>query len=312
MSWLLIDGNNIAYRSDAVLNLSVGTTRVSAIYGMLTTLRHLLLRFEPAKIVVAWDHGKSKFRCKLYPEYKSHRDLDDEVRKEQKRVLFEQIERIKAILTLLGIPQAEIPGVEADDIIAVLSRELQGQKVIVSNDRDFLQLVREDVAVYFPTDRVYLDAAAMTDEKEVAKVKREYAGLTPRQVLMFRMLTGDKSDNISGVGGVGDRTARRLVELAGNCNPAELFDKLTAHKGRLNYREVLATLPESEAILHRNRVLMDLTYALHKKTQQILPRLNLQRMPCDEDLLRKYFFKLKFASFLKEFDTWFDPFRRQE
>ena len=305
---LIVDGNNVAYRSDAVLNLSIDTMRVSAIYGTLTTLRHLLNRFEPDELLVAWDGGRSPFRTTAYPEYKAHRDVDDELVVAQKKMLFEQIVCTKEILSLLPVSQVEIPETEADDVIAALSLLSGEDVIIVSNDRDFIQLVSDTVSLYFPTEKVLLTADALKNDPElVSRIKKDYSGLTPRQVLQVKMMVGDKSDNITGIPGVGIKTALEWMGVLGTVKTKELYQKMCAvPPSKVNNRMKKALTVQAERIIELNRLLMDLRFRLPEKVPD--PRFHMERGTFKKDKLFKYFVKMKFASMIHTFDDWVVPF----
>ena len=307
MVTLVVDGNNIAYRSDAVLNLSVGTRRVSAIYGMLQTLRHLILKFSPCKIIVAWD-SHCEFRRRIYPEYKKHRSVDDDpIKKDIKEQLFEQIDAIRVLLNWINVEQMHLYGYEADDIISYLCSSVDsGKVVIVSNDRDFLQLINDDVALYLPTDKKYIDLQTLSD----TSVKVQYAGLTPRQILLKKMLCGDKSDNIPGIPGIGDRTAHKLVEIVGNPRPLDLYMAIRKAERKLTDSRMRRALePSAEDILARNRRLMDLRYNYDTRSARISAYAHRSRPTIDQEQFRKFLIKNKFASLLKNLELWLDPFR---
>ena len=302
---LLIDGNNIAYRSDAVLNLSIDTTRVSAIYGMLTTLRHLLNTFTPSELIVVWDGGRSPFRTTVFPEYKAHRDVDDPVIVEQKKVLFQQIVCIKEILDLLPVTQIEIPETEADDVIANMALAEQEDVTIVSNDRDFIQLVGGNVSIYFPTDKIHLTPDNYFDALE--HLKKDYIGLSPRQVLQVKMLVGDKSDNIPGIPGIGIKTARDIMSAVGHVQTKTLYQKICdIPTGKMTNRIRKATSYQAENIIHLNRKLMDLRYRMNEKVPD--PRFHMKKGTLKKEKLHKYFMKMKFASMIHTFENWIDPF----
>lgn len=306
---LIIDGNNIAYRSDAVLNLSIDTFRVSAIYGMLMTLRHLLQKFQPEDIVVVWDNGRSSFRTSVYPEYKAHRDVDDAVIVEQKKMLFAQIKHLQGILKLLPVTQIEIPCTEADDIIAkmCISSATDKMSIIVSNDRDFIQLISNTTGIYFPTDRVLVEMRNIAD---IAKVKKDFAGLNARQMLHVKLMVGDSSDNITGIPGVGIKTALALVKAIPAATPTgKLISALQGiGEGNLNNRMRKILTEDSFLLLKRNRYLMDLVYRLVEKVPDVWKPDYTKTGAMSKDLLFKYFIKMKFASMVHTFDSWLEPF----
>jgi DNA polymerase-1 len=175
-------------------------------------LLSVLEKLSPTHVAVAWDVKGPTFRKIEYAEYKANRGPMDEE-------LASQIERTKEIVTVLNIPQFGIQGFEGDDIIGTLSRtasdetsEEDVQVVIVTGDRDSLQLIKDKrVVVYLPIQNH--NAQSMVFDE--AKVVETY-GMTPNQLIDLKSLMGDASDNIPGVKGVGKVTATKLVKEFGS------------------------------------------------------------------------------------------------
>jgi len=207
---VLIDGHALAYRAFHALPLEGFATRdgepTNATYGFTSTLLHILQEHQPDYIAVCFDAGRSG-RDVLYPKYKSQRDrMPDEMRM--------QMERIRQIVEALGIPIFEVEGVEADDLLGSLARQAAEREVetlIVTGDRDLLQLVGPHVRVFLSGRR--LSEGKIYDEEAV---RTRYGGLSPAQIRDYKALVGDKSDNIPGVEGVGEKTATRLLRQYGS------------------------------------------------------------------------------------------------
>jgi DNA polymerase-1 len=208
----LIDGHALAYRMYFAL-MGVGgdafTTRsgepTAGTYGFVSALFRLLENDRPQYLAVAFDVGKT-FRDDIFPDYKATREkMPDDLR--------EQIERIREIIDAMNIPRLEVEGFEADDVLGSAARyavkEGLGVKII-TGDRDLLQLVDDRVWVNLPGKRsgetIDYDAAGVFD----------YWGIRPDQVVDYKALAGDSSDNIPGVPGVGDKTAKTLLESYGH------------------------------------------------------------------------------------------------
>ena len=204
----LIDGHALAYRMYFALMGAGGsrfTTRsgepTAGTYGFSNTIMRLLEKDKPEYLAVAFDVGKT-FRDDLFPDYKGTREkMPDDLR--------EQIERIKQIVDAFGFPRLEMEGYEADDVLGSVAKyavkEGLGVKII-TGDRDLLQLVEDRVIVNLPArkggDTVDYDAQGVLD----------YWGIRPDQVVDYKALAGDSSDNIPGVPGVGDKTAKTLLD----------------------------------------------------------------------------------------------------
>jgi len=172
-----------------------------AIVGFLNSLAALRRKYPNAEFWVCWDNPSTR-RKALYPDYKANRN--------PVRATFE-VEWLKAALPLLGVWQATSEGEEADDVVASLvCGRLEGQRnLIVSNDRDFMQLVTETTNVLVPAVGVGKEKLCTPDF-----VKSEY-GVEPSKMLHFRALGGDSSDNIPGAPGCGSKTASKLLDLYG-------------------------------------------------------------------------------------------------
>jgi len=170
----------------------------AGIYGFARELIRVLEQEKPEYLAVAFDVGKT-FRDEIFPEYKATREkMPDDLRS--------QIERIRSMVDMFHIPRLEMDGYEADDVlgsVAKLAAE-QGLGVkIITGDRDLLQLVNERTAVYLAGD----DQTYITDADVVKKL-----GVRPGQVVDYKAIVGDTSDNIPGVKGVGEKTAVALLE----------------------------------------------------------------------------------------------------
>ncbi|MBN1562164.1 DNA polymerase I [candidate division KSB1 bacterium] len=206
----LIDGMALAYRvyfafaRNPLIN-SKGEN-VSAVYGFTQTLLNLLDSEMPDYIAVVFDTPEPTFRHELYAEYKAQRA-------EMPQDMVDQLPRIREMLDVLKIPLIEKPGFEADDIIGTCARVASQQKidtVIVSSDKDMLQLVNEQVKILNP--RKSGDEAEWLDVKGV----EDKIGLPPDKIIDYLALMGDSSDNIPGVPGIGPVSALKLLREYGS------------------------------------------------------------------------------------------------
>jgi 5'-3' exonuclease (including N-terminal domain of PolI) len=231
MRLVLIDGHALAYRAFHALPLEGFATRdgepTNATYGFTSTLLHILHELKPDYIAVCFDAGHSG-RDEIFPDYKAHRDrMPDEMRV--------QMDRIRQIVQAFGIPIVEVPGVEADDLLGALARQAAAQgleTVIVTGDKDLLQLVGPGVKVFLAGRR--LSDGTVYDEEAV---RARYGGLSPAQLRDYKALVGDKSDNIPGVSGVGEKTATELLRKYGSLEEVySHLDEVTPPR----YREALA------------------------------------------------------------------------
>ncbi len=208
---ILIDGNALlhrAYHAYPPLSTPKGEL-VNAVYGFSSMLLSVLEKLSPTHVAVAWDVHGPTFRKQEFDEYKANRGpMDVE--------LADQIGRTKEVVEKLNIPQYGIEGYEADDIIGTLSKlasvEEDVQVVIVTGDRDSLQLIKgTKVVVFLPIQNHHAQSVVFDEEK----VKEVY-GLLPKQIIDLKSLMGDPSDNIPGVKGVGKVTATKLIQEFGS------------------------------------------------------------------------------------------------
>ena len=206
----LIDGNAIAYRSyyafiqRPLMNAKGENT--SAVYGFVTFLNRILTQESPDYIAVVFDTGAPTFRHKAYKEYKATRQRMPED-------LFSQLAVIKNVVTAYNIPVVEMDGFEADDVIGTLAKSAEragALSFLVTGDKDFMQLVTSKTKMYKPgrqgTDVEIVDSDA---------VERKF-GVPPEKVIEVLGLTGDSSDNVPGVPGVGEKTAIPLIQKWGS------------------------------------------------------------------------------------------------
>ena len=214
MKLLAIDGNSILNRAFYGIRLLSNSKGVftNAITGFLNIFLKELSEVSPDCAAVAFDMRAPTFRHKKSAAYKANR-------KGMPEELAMQLPIIKQILTAMGIKVIECEGFEADDILGTLSRlctENGGECYIVTGDRDSLQLVSESTTVRLATNKG-------TVIYDPAKVKEVY-GLEPLQLIEVKALQGDSSDNISGVAGIGEKTALSLIQQFGSVD--SLYENL--------------------------------------------------------------------------------------
>ncbi|WP_026476192.1 DNA polymerase I [Alkaliphilus transvaalensis] len=201
---VIIDGNSLVNRAFYALPpfVTKDGQHTNAIYGFLTMLLKVLEDYKPQYIGVAFDLKAPTFRHKEFTDYKAGR-------KKMPNELREQIEPLKELLDALNIFRIELEGYEADDLIGTLSKYCENKEMeclIVTGDKDALQLVSQDVKVLIT--RKGISSLDIYDDK---KLMEDYE-VTPLQFIDLKALMGDKSDNIPGVPGVGEKTAIKLVK----------------------------------------------------------------------------------------------------
>lgn len=292
---VLIDGNALlhrAYHAYPPLTTAKGEL-VNAVYGFSTMLLSVLEKLLPTHVAVAWDLREPTFRKLEYHEYKANRKPMDED-------LSTQIDRTKEVVRSLNIPQYGVEGFEADDIIGTISKlafertqDGEVQVVIVTGDRDSLQLVKEKkVVVYLPIQNHHAQSVVFDEDK----VKEVY-GLDPRQMIDLKSLMGDASDNIPGVRGVGKVTATKLIQEAGSMQNV--------------YRKIdgLSVSPRIKELLMDGQEMAEKSYHLAEINTQV--PLKLSWRDClltdyDKDKVRALFDELGFKSLMGKLpqDSW--------
>lgn len=206
---LLIDGHSMAFRAFYALpaeNFSTsGGQHTNAVYGFLSMLANILADERPDFVAVAFDVGRQTFRTEMFPEYKAQREAAPEEFRGQ-------VELIREVLETLGITTLSRENFEADDIVATLSTQAGAdyETLLVTGDRDYLQLVDDSTTVLYPM-RGVSKLHRFTPEA----VEEKY-GLSPQQYPDFAALRGDPSDNLPSVPKVGEKTAMKWITQYGS------------------------------------------------------------------------------------------------
>ena len=199
---VLIDGNNLIFRSyyatayrGEILTNSKGLP-TNAVYAYIQMLLKIIAEEKPSHIMVAFDKGKT-FRHESYDDYKGGRS-------ETPKELKEQIPYAKKVTRAMGITVEEIENYEADDIIGTYSKKIDEEVLVVSSDRDLLQLISPNVRMKLlkMKDYIYYDEKSFYEDY----------GIKPIEIIDLKALMGDSSDNIKGVAGIGEKTALKLIK----------------------------------------------------------------------------------------------------
>lgn len=273
----IIDGSSYLYRAYFAIRQSLTTKTgfpTKAIYGIANMLWKVLREKNPESVAVAWDAKGPTFRHELYEHYKANRPTMPED-------LQVQIPFVREVVDAFGITQVEVEGYEADDIIATLARRLLGHPIlIVSGDKDLLQLVDSHVTCWDP----------MKDEVVDLALVRERFGLEPPKLLDVMALSGDTSDNIPGVPGVGAKTAVQLIQKTGS------LENLLAHVDEIPQPKLRERIKANARRLPLWRMLVRLA----DDVPVPLDLAHYHRRPPDQGRLRKLFQELEFTRLLKE------------
>ncbi|MEU5878617.1 DNA polymerase I [Spirillospora sp. NPDC047279] len=233
---LLLDGHSLAYRAFYALpveNFSTTTGQATnVVYGFANMMANVLRDEDPTHVAVTFDVSRQTFRTEAFPDYKAGRTRSPDEFHSQMAILGD-------FLAAMNVTTLRVPGFEADDVIATLATAAEAaghQVLIMTGDRDVLQLVSDDVtALYF-----YRTAAEMIRYTPEA-VEAKY-GLTPRQYPDFAALRGDPSDNLPSIPGIGEKTAAKWIREYGSL--AALVDRVGEVKGKAGdrLREALDTV----------------------------------------------------------------------
>ena len=237
---IIIDGNSLANRAFyAMPYLSNRNKQPSgAVFGFANLIVKLIVEQKPDYVAVAFDHARQTFRNEIYQDYKGKR-------KETPPDLLSQFPVIKQMLQTMGIKIFEFAGIEADDIIGTISKHSNIQNILVSGDRDLLQLIDDNSSVWLT--RKGVTEIEVFDEKSLFEKYK----LKPSGIIELKALMGDASDNIPGVAGVGEKTALSLLEKYQNLDgiyenieevTGKLKEKLIAGKDMAYMSKTLATI----------------------------------------------------------------------
>jgi len=272
----LIDGTSFVYRAHYALREPLSTSwglPTKAIFVFTRMLLRLLKEVQPEYLALCLDEKEPTFRHQAYEDYKAHRPPMPEE-------LVVQLPYIREVAEALGIPILSLAGYEADDLIATLATRLPNPVVIVAGDRDLLCLVSERVYLWDP-----LREKTYTPEE----VERRY-GVPPERFADFRALTGDPSDNLPGVKGVGEKTAAALLRAFGSLE--EIYRRLE----EVNPPRVRKLLSQGREAAFLSRKLLE----LHTAVPVPLELEHYRWQEPDWSRLREIFRKLEFRRLLAE------------
>lgn len=225
----------------------------SAIYGFVNSLIKIMDEEKPDHIAVCFDTEKPTFRHEKYPKYKAQRQ-------EIPTDMPWQIDKVKEIVTAMNVPLIQLDGYEADDIIGTLVKRAEKEDVfsyMVTPDKDYYQLVSDKSFVYKPVRNLYGNRVSDVEIIDVQKVIEKF-GVPPEKVVDILGLMGDSADNIPGVKGIGEKTAKELIIEFGSIEGIyENIDKITKLK-----RKEMLLLQKEEAFLAKYLVTINVNVPL--------------------------------------------------
>jgi len=296
---VIIDGNQLACRCYFSLDKLTTSTgkRTETIYGFLTSFRKIVRDYgdDDSIFFLTWDGGNDR-RKSIYPEYKAGR-------KKFEDAFYDQLDELRKIINLLGIKQYHYKAVEADDLIGTLTYKSRkkGKKVlIVSSDHDFEQLISRHVEVLHPMGHNII--------KDVQFVFDNY-GIAPDRLPEVMAITGDPTDNIPGIDGVGDKTAARLILANGSLD--NIFSNIDNLK-IMNRKGVM--VDAKEELKQKVKLNLDnikISYRLVKICSDLDIEPDFKKQEQDFNAVLQIFKELDFKQFSNEFHSWETTFRRK-
>tara|TARA_Y100000590_G_scaffold468649_1_gene652363 strand:- start:194 stop:1258 length:1065 start_codon:yes stop_codon:yes gene_type:complete len=312
---LIVDGLNTFIRAFAV-NPSVNDDglHIGGMVGFLKSIRYSCDILKPSRCIIVFD-GKdgSKRRRKLYPQYKENRKVKKRLNRnvewgiapqDEEQSMRQQSGRLIEYLEQLPITLISVDGIEADDTMSYISQQLlpESNIILMSTDKDFLQLVDDRVKVWSPTKK------KLYNKK---KVFEEY-GVHSHNMLTYRILDGDKSDNIGGIKGVGLKTLQKFCPKISEIEKFDVKDLLEFVNKSDSKIKLLENIKNSSNIIKRNYLLMQLQKVdIPKHTMRKIQNTVNGKVP----QLIKYkfqtmFLKDKLQSSIKNLDSWLMEFTR--
>ncbi|MGK3947690.1 DNA polymerase I [Microbacterium sp. K2] len=279
---MVVDGHSLAYRAFFALPVENFTTKdnqhTNAIYGFLSMLVNLIKAEQPTHMAIAFDTSRHSFRTDVYPEYKA-------TRSESPQEFRGQIPLLQDCLAAMSIPVLTKEGFEADDILATLSTQgaEQGYDVlVVSGDRDTIQLVTDDVTLLYPS----VQGVSQLKRYDPVTVQERY-GVRPEQYPDIAALVGETSDNLPGVPKVGEKTAVKWLTQFGSLD--DLLERAEEIKGVVggNLRDHIEDVRRNRRL---NRLLTDVELPVAPD--------DLAVAPIDAQAVRDIFARLEFRTLL--------------
>lgn len=281
---MLIDGSSLIFRAFFALPNLTNSDGVmtNGVYGFLTMYFRAVEEYKPDYILVAFDKKTKTFRHKEFEDYKANRD-------KAPNELNYQFGILKDILDSLNVKYLDIDGYEADDIVGTFSKIAKDEDletVIITGDKDYFQLVNDKVVVFLTRKGI-----SQMEEITVKSIEDDY-GLSPKQLIDVKGLMGDKSDNIPGVDGIGEKTAIKFIKKYGSMEGLyENLDDIAGKKTKEN-------LENSKAIAFLSKKIG--TIVTNAPVRMDISDLKIKEP--DLDSLREKFSKYNFNKFMEKFE----------
>ena len=259
---MVVDGLNTFIRSfGATPAYNEDGDHIGGITGFLYSIGKIVRDFKPSRLIIVFDgKGGNARRRKIYGDYKGNRanktklrrhDHHDTSIEEEQESMRHQFSRLVSYLDCLPVTFMAIDGIEADDAIAYIAQmyETECKKItVVSTDRDFYQLVDDRIQVWSPIKKKMYDTEAVIEE----------FGIHPANMVVYRSFTGDASDNIPGVNGIGPKTILKLIPGLSRPEEFTVDDLIEKSKSSLKESKSYQKILDNERVLHQNYQLMNI------------------------------------------------------
>ena len=257
---LIIDGLNTFIRSFVVVpTVNEHGTHVGGITGFLMSIGYAIRNIKPTRVIICFDgKGGSQRRRKLFPDYKATRRVKHRMTRinefnsvdDERVAMAQQLQRLSQYLEQLPITVMSIENIEADDAMAYISQQIypKSQCILMSTDKDFLQLVDDRVQVWSPTKKKFYGRETISEEFSIES----------KNFLMYRVITGDSSDNIPGIRGAGTKTLMKRLPLLFEQDKVSLDNILEYIEKNNDGTKLAKDILDSKDILELNFKLMQL------------------------------------------------------
>jgi len=312
---LIVDGLNTFIRSFAVNpSLNDDGLHIGGLVGFLKSIRYSSDVLKPSRVIIVFDgKGGSKKRRKILPEYKGNRKVKSKLNRnvdwgtapqDEQQSMKQQMGRLINYLEQLPLTLVSVDGIEADDTMAYISQQLlpKSDCIIMSTDKDFLQLVDDRVKVWSPTKKKLYNKQAILDEY----------GIPSRNILTYRILDGDKSDNIKGVPGAGLKSLIKYIPEITEDKDFTAMDLINFVNNSDSKIKLLENIKNSSNLIKRNYLLMQLNKVdipNHTK-MKIQGALNSKVPQLVKYKFQTMFLQDKLSAQIKNFDSWVMEFVR--
>ena len=257
---LLVDSMNTFIRCFAMINhINPNGQHTGGLTGFIKSIGYIIKHIQPTKVVLVFDgKGSTQNKKNLYPDYKGNRNINRitnwdvfENKDEETEAMYSQLLRLVEYLKQLPVYMLSIEKVEADDVIGYLAQhyyDISNDIVIMSADKDFLQLINDKVQVYSPTKKKFYKSKELEEEY----------GLTPQNFLTHKILLGDKSDNLPGIEGLGTVKLRKFFPEVFEKDFVSLEDIIEKSNKQINEHAIFTRISSCENQLNINKKLMNL------------------------------------------------------